>query len=236
MQFYIFDHIVALVFGIIIPILSLNSGKPDAEVISELPPKKHLFYTNGLMLIIGSLLALTAWNFSNRPWAGMGFRQSEISTGVLILIGTVAIVYLLDLGYGYADKAYQKKKLNEISYMVPLNWSEYAHFIFMAIAAGVCEEIIFRGFLVTYTYHFVGELPNGVFLASLIPAIAFGFSHMHQGFWAVLKVSVIGLLLGLIFIESKSLILVVIAHISIDLISGLFTVINARDGSEGVNN
>lgn len=144
------------------------------------------------------------------------------------------MIYALDILYGYLDKAYQRRKLEEVSYMVPLNWREYTHFIFMAFAAGICEEIVFRGFMVTYTYHFVADMPSAPYIASLIPALAFGFSHMHQGFWAVLKVSLIGVLLGLVFVESKSLVLVMIIHICIDLISGLFTVIHAKDGSEGV--
>ena len=95
MQFYIFDHIVAVVFGIVIPVLSLNSGRPDQEIIDLLPPKKHLFYTNGLMLIIGALLALTTWNFSGRPWEAMGFRWPIIDQSVVILLSTIIMIAML---------------------------------------------------------------------------------------------------------------------------------------------
>jgi hypothetical protein len=90
-------------------------------------------------------------------------------------------------------------------------------YIFMCITAGVCEEIIFRGFLITYTKTFFSsDLP-----AVVIPASVFALAHYYQRTLAVIKIFVLSLLFGIIFLESGSLWIVMFLHFAIDLAGGL---------------
>ncbi|MBK9254850.1 MAG: CPBP family intramembrane metalloprotease [Saprospiraceae bacterium] len=66
-------------------------------------------------------------------------------------------------------------------------------------------------------------------VAILIPAFTFGLSHMYQGYRSVLKIVLIAVLFGIIFVWSGSLILAMIIHISIDLISGLSGVVFRKE-------
>jgi len=74
--------------------------------------------------------------------------------------------------------------------------------------------------LIQYLLYLVDDSPNPEFYAIIIPATVFGISHRYQGWWAVVKITSIAVLLGIIYIYSKSLLIVVIIHILIDLISG----------------
>jgi hypothetical protein len=73
-EFNWFDHIFAIFILIVIPALSFRSERMSPDLIESLPPKKHLFYSNGLMLFIGALLVITSWNISERPWSALGIE------------------------------------------------------------------------------------------------------------------------------------------------------------------
>jgi membrane protease YdiL (CAAX protease family) len=103
---------------------------------------------------------------------------------------------------------------------LPSNYKEFAQFSFLAFSAGICEEIVYRGFLVNYLYgHFIDPV-WAYNVAVIFPAIIFGIVHMYQGFKAVLKIAVMSLLFGTIFIFSESLLIVIILHVAVDLLGG----------------
>lgn len=220
MQFNWLDHIFVLFIMVIIPAFSIRTKRLKDMEDFEVPPKKHLFYSNGLMLIIGSLLVLTSWNISERSWQDLGFQWPIINSDLIIPVILIIIIYLSDTLYGLFHKEYRIKKIKELSFLVPLTWKEYSHYIFLAFAAGICEEIIFRGFLVNYLQHFLSDYQYAAIIAITLPAIAFSISHLYQGWWDVLKIFGIALLFGWIFLQTDSLLIIIIIHILIDLISG----------------
>lgn len=229
MDFNWFDHLFAFLIIIVIPALSLKSDKMSEEVIQSLPLKKHLFFSNGLMLIISALLVITSWNISNREWSGMGFSLVDFNIKVIYLCIIIITFYLADIFFGAINKEYDKNKLENLKFIIPLNWKEYRSYIFLAISAGICEEIIFRGFLISYLYHFLSWMDYGNYISVAIPSIIFSLSHLYQGWWAVVKIMFIALILGFIFLYSGSLIPVIIIHIFIDLTSGAAAVIASEN-------
>lgn len=225
MEFSFLDHILAFIILVIFPVLSANNGKPDKELIESLPPKKHLYYTNGLLLIISALLILTAWNIENRSWILLGVRMPEINHIVILAVAAITFIYLLDIVSTFIKKDKKDEKLEDLSYVIPLNWSEFKHFIFLACAAGFSEEIVYRGFLIHYLLYVGNDLQFSEVYAIVIPAIAFAISHRYQGWWAVSKISLIAILLGIVYYYSASLLIVIIIHVLIDIISGIMGVI-----------
>ncbi len=222
MEFNWFDHVYALFLLVGIPILSLRGNQDEEEDVTEfLPPKKHLFYTNGLMLLIGAMLVLTSWNISNRPWHEAGIAWPEYNKTSLILLGLLCGYYLADLVYGWVNRRETAKKISELSFMVPVTWTEFRHFLFLAFAAGIGEEIIFRGFLIPYLTSVLPGWPGQPWIAIAIPAIAFALSHIYQGWWAVIKIAGLAVGFGILFLETGSLLPVILLHILIDIISGL---------------
>jgi len=212
--------------------MSFRSEKISKEMMETLPPKKHLFYTNGLMLIIGALLVLTSWNISDRPWEKLGVRLPDIDYNVITLSFLVIMLYLLDGIYGWINRKHHEDSFKDLQYVIPVNWQEYRHYIFLAFSAGICEEIIFRGFLITYLSFYFSDISNGNIFAIIIPAIVFSVSHLYQGWWAVLKILVLAVFFGFIFMYSGSLVLVIIIHILIDLISGIMGMVNQPGNSD----
>ena len=87
--------------------------------------------------------------------------------------------------------------------------------MFVAITAGICEEIIFRGFLLRYLHVFPWTL--NLTLALLISSVIFGFHHLYQGAGGVAGTAIVGVLFGLLFVLTGSLLLPIIFHGAIDL-------------------
>ncbi|MBK6499644.1 MAG: CPBP family intramembrane metalloprotease [Saprospiraceae bacterium] len=230
MEFNWFDHLVAIILLIVLPFMSIRSEAVNVDTLDHLPPKKHFFYTNGLMLIICALLVLTSWNISDRSWIKLGIQWPYLDGNLLLLIFLVAAIYLSDLIHYQFNKSYKANKIKELSNIIPMTWAEYQHYIFLAVAAGISEEIIFRGFLINYMLTLLTEASYASILSVLIPAIVFSLSHLYQGWWAVLKIMLIAALFGWIFLQTGSLLIIVIVHILIDLISGLTGVLS--DGED----
>jgi uncharacterized protein len=201
-----------------LPFLSMRTGSMEGVKL-DLPPKKHLYYTNGLSLIIAASIVLTAWNLTHRPWSLLGIDWIVNSPIAWIAFGVACFIYLADIWWNlYMSEVTDKDR--SMKDIIPLTTVDFGHYTFLAVAAGVCEEIIYRGFLVPYIAHWFIAYPYAHWIAICLPAIAFGISHMYQGWYSVLKIVLIAVCLGTIFYFSQSLIIVVILHILIDLVSG----------------
>ena len=102
----------------------------------------------------------------------------------------------------------------------------------MAITAGVCEEIIFRGFCIQYFLAWNQDNLLGTWLAILLPAFLFSIGHVYQGYLAVLKTFLMAILLGWVFILTQSLWVPILLHFLVDMISGYLAMIVLRKAKE----
>lgn len=220
LEFSFVDHFLAFLVLVIFPVLSVKNGKADEYNLQFLPPKKDLYYTNGWYLIIAASLVLTAWNLQNRSWSTFGISWPEINQVVIVSICVLALIYLVDIASTFINPDKLDNEYDDMYFIIPLNWQEYKPYIFLSFAAGVSEEIIYRGFLIQYMLFLIDDTSNPELAAIIIPALVFGVIHRYQGWWAVIKISTIAALLGVIYIYSKSIFLVIVIHILIDLISG----------------
>jgi uncharacterized protein len=101
-----------------------------------------------------------------------------------------------------------------ISFMLPIGTQERRWWVALSIAAGICEEIICRGFLMTVAR---GELRMGLLLALLATSTVFGFNHLYQGGRAIVMTALVGLMLGVISILTAGLLLPMLLHAAMDL-------------------
>lgn len=91
--------------------------------------------------------------------------------------------------------------------------------VYLAVAAGVVEELIFRGLALA----FASRLPYGrlVQLAvfHFVSTVLFAGGHWEQGFEGTVRAGAYGLAAGLIYLRLRALPPLVIAHLAIDLIA-----------------
>jgi len=87
--------------------------------------------------------------------------------------------------------------------------------VFVCITAGVCEETLFRGFMLHYLHVFPWTL--NLTLALLISSVIFGLNPLYQGASGVAGTAIVGFLFGLLFLLTGNLLLPFIFHGVMDL-------------------
>jgi uncharacterized protein len=179
-----------------------------------------LIATRGLAL---SLLVLLAWRRAGRPLASLGF---DVPVGKLGLVGFALDV--LFIGCYVSTVQFRRRSIQQLSAirerlrrlrsfeMLPQTSAEFALYPVAAIIGSTCEELLYRGYLIT-----VLTLPLGLPGAVLASSALFGIAHVYQGAIGVVRTMIIGLGFGVGFALTHSLWWLLVAHASANL-SGLF--------------
>jgi membrane protease YdiL (CAAX protease family) len=105
-----------------------------------------------------------------------------------------------------------------IDTLLPVGLLESTLWVAVAISAGICEELAFRG----YFQRQFAWLVHSRWIAVCLQALLFGVSHGYQGVDACARIALFGLLFGLIAIWRRSLRAGMVAHAWTDIAAGLF--------------
>jgi membrane protease YdiL (CAAX protease family) len=179
--------------------------------------------TIGWQLVATAILLLTvrpALLFTPPALGGLfGLREVPAearSMGIAILVGLLAgaAIPVLLLRRQQPGKTVPNP-LESIAFFLPRTREERAWFGAMCVVVGVCEEVIFRGFLIRYLH----DLPLGLGLpgAILVAAAIFGIDHGYQGWKGILGTGVLALLMTVLFFVTGSIWLPILAHALLDL-------------------
>lgn len=228
----LWDHIVAAVICIVAPVLAYSSRRIITEDIRlETEDKIRLYHSNGLLLIVFALIVVTLWRIPGRSVAAMGFTWPEWNGMVILLVIAIFLFYGLDIFFQYGLKRWRNKTLSSrhgaLSF-IPSDKTELLHFGFLAIAAGIGEEVIFRGYLIHYLVYWTGNTSMGIITACLFSSALFAFLHGYQGMMSMIKIFFLALLFSAIFVFSESLLIVIVVHALIDILSGWFGIYLVR--------
>jgi membrane protease YdiL (CAAX protease family) len=101
--------------------------------------------------------------------------------------------------------------------LIPQNASETVVYLLLTLTAGVCEEIIFRGYLQRQFSAFTHSATAGL----ILQAIAFGIAHGYQGLKFMFIIAVFGAMFGLLAAWRCSLRPGIAAHFLQDAAVGL---------------
>lgn len=221
----IFDHLVFLVLAVFLSfegrrryralLAGIDAGRADARVRE---------YRNVLMeeWLLTAVVA-GGWLVLSRGPATIGLMPRNttptlVGYGVTVLI---IVILLLESRLIFGSEKKRQKVRKSIASAVaflPVNHQEKTLFGFVAITAGICEEFLYRGFLLTYL---TGWLPGQpTWLIIVLGGAFFGFAHLYQGAVGVLKTGVVGVLLGGLYWLTGSLWAPMLLHTAIDLNSG----------------
>jgi membrane protease YdiL (CAAX protease family) len=107
---------------------------------------------------------------------------------------------------------------------LPTKNKELPEYLLLCFSAGVFEEIAYRGYLVNYCWYLFDGYNYQQLFAVFLPAAVFSIAHFYQGGKAVIKIFVLAVFFGYLFIFSGSLLVVMILHFLVDAIGGLLTI------------
>ncbi len=107
----------------------------------------------------------------------------------------------------------------EIQFLLPRTGIERLFWVVLSLTAGICEEVAFRGYLIT-RMRILGKNRNWI-LPVFVASIIFGSGHSYQGLGGFIMMSVYGAFFAVLFIRTGSLWPCIIAHFFQDF-SALF--------------
>jgi uncharacterized protein len=103
--------------------------------------------------------------------------------------------------------------LPDFGALIPTNGRERMIFVLVALSAGLCEEVVFRAWLLD-VLHQVGL--GGLALVAVAAAL-FGFAHLYQGVVGVVLTGVLGAVFCALYFASGTLWVPIVIHALIDL-------------------
>lgn len=102
--------------------------------------------------------------------------------------------------------------------LLPKSAAERLAFVGLSVTAGICEEVVFRGFLIPA----IGTAVGSLVVAAVIAAAVFGLVHAYQGFPGALRAATLGALLSVVLLATGSIVPAILAHAAIDVIGGFW--------------
>lgn len=146
---------------------------------------------------------------------GKGWTSVARAAGDLGLALTVFVVIdALELGYARTFGATADPAL---STWLPRGVAERLTWIVVATSAGLCEEVVYRGYLETQLSAFTRRPALGVALQAAL----FGLAHGERGLSVVARFALHGAILGALARMRGSLVPGIVCHVVIDLTGGL---------------
>ena len=180
--------------------------------------------------LLGGAVVLGLWAASGRPWEGLvslGWIPAGwwtvLAWGAVLLSGTLLIAQVTALRGNQAGLSALKQQMAPVEGLLPRTPVELKLFLAVSLAAGVCEEIVCRGYLLAYFDSLVG--PAGAVLAS---SLLFGLDHAYQGAAGILKTGVWGLLYAGAYVATDSLLAPMLLHVVLDVASGVLAYLALR--------
>jgi membrane protease YdiL (CAAX protease family) len=218
-----FDAGLALVLSVLFPVYSWSAYRGFRESVRRSGSAARLREYRATIAIQWGLVLLTliVWLAPGRELPELGFRLHGGVAGWIGLAVTAAAVGFLFYQWfairslDHVGREKLHRQIDSVRDLLPRSGAEYRTFQALAITAGVCEEILYRGFLLAFLSRFVGEWP-AVFIGGAI----FGGAHFYQGIVGCFKTGAIGIAAGALYVLSDSLLWPVIVHAAIDLHGG----------------
>lgn len=233
------DYVLAVVFGIVMPFVSGFRSKTafaELQTAFDSSTKKKFYLGNSFFLFMVAAIIIAVWAFYRRPLAELGLVPAHpvANHAYWWLIGLFILLYLLELVHSLLSPQEMRDTKNQLAEtpFMPTRWQEIPAYLVMCSAAGICEELIFRGYMITFFRYVLAGLPGVSAWAIVVPAAIFGIAHYYQGAKAVFKILVLSVLFGMIFWHSGSLYAVMILHFSVDFIGGITTILLHREVSD----
>jgi uncharacterized protein len=182
----------------------------DLEVL----PRQAAYISSIISLWLLAAVTLIVSSTAGISSSALGFAATPLApfllwTGALTAAG-VGIVLMFHAA-GFRDSELVRQ-------LIPVTGTDRALFLGVSITAGVCEEIVFRGFLLHVLLLATGSLP----LALLLSSGVFGVVHAYQQPLGALRAAVLGAMLAVPLLLTGSIYPAIAAHILIDVLSGFW--------------
>ena len=221
------EHLFVVSLLVVVPIVEVRYDRRLTQFTSS-EGRMTWYRLNIIVLCVLAVAALAlAYPANIFVLANHGSVATWLGAHTAVFLGATALAVAytaLTLAQGFkaaVDRPFRlriAKAMRSMRFMLPVTGRERQWWILVSLAAGVCEEILYRGFV---TQYFSGSLGATVSLGTvgawLTASLFFGFAHAYQGVTGIVRSGLGGLLLGAIAILSGGLLIPIVLHFVFDL-------------------
>ncbi len=206
---------VLLIVGV--PVLSRRSAR--AELVQGIPRTALYFsavVSQWILAAVGALVVFLAWPDGRAiglaPVSGSGFLNWTLLL-VVVSVAGLGLVLLLEKRGWWPEEPEMVRAL-----MPQTRRERWWALLGLAPTAGLCEEFLYRGFLLAEASAWFHSAAWGVAISS----VAFGLAHSYQGLNGMVRAGLLGALLAWPVVQMGSLYPSMTAHFLIDAVALLW--------------
>lgn len=211
-------YLEMLLIGILVffPLIDVINAKFKSQ------SKNIEFIKISISLWIPTIFLLYLYYANILSVASIPYKVTDSWQNILaISLIIIAISYLILLIKSITENKEQKQEVakNFASFIDILPETKNQLLVFtliLSVSAGVCEEIIFRGYLFPLLDGYIGTVG-----AVIISSVVFGLWHIYLGWNEVLRTSIMGAIFCGVYLFTGNIIIPIILHIFIDVYSGV---------------
>lgn len=221
---HLVDHLFIFLLFVVQPIHGAISFRRYIARIEagEAADRARLFREVLVLEWVSLAVLATAWYLLGRPAADLGFVPAGgngfwIGVAIVAALTVFLIVsWRMSLTMSPEEKQKQKESFGNLVHFLPQSDRDLRQFIAVSITAGIVEEIIYRGFVFWYL---APLMPIWAVIA--VSSVAFGLGHSYQGVGGMIRVTIIGLAFGALYVLTGSIWLPILAHAILDALQGI---------------
>jgi len=205
--------ILALTFLLVVlPALAVAQIRMLGETEIERMPA--YVSSAGTLVVLG----IAVWLVGSREGAA-GLGLNPLPVGPLLVWSVVLTLGGLGILLAFQRIAIRLRMGEHpvLRALLPRSPREKAAFAGLSFAAGVGEELAYRGYAIGALAPLIGPP-----LAAIVTSAVFGVLHAYQGRLGILRAGVLGGLLAWGFLISGSLWPAIVAHVLLDVLAGIF--------------
>jgi membrane protease YdiL (CAAX protease family) len=167
----------------------------------------------GVVLVIG-LLSGESLRSLGLPTSTL-FRFNAGWTSYYLSLFVVGSLIGLLLFRKRTPRGKMARPLRGAIHLLPRSRVERTSFVGLALTAGICEEVLYRGFGLAFLHWAMPTVSLAVDV--VVTSLAFGAAHLYQGRSGVTATTIVGALLGAIMAFTGTLLVPIAIHAIFDL-------------------
>jgi uncharacterized protein len=214
---FILMQLMAAYMVLVEPLLRANFYRNLKKQLPVDPNARLLYYRTQVLwelswLVVLVLILIPIQN--PLQWLGLTLpNQLGWVIALALLVGIVLSIYLIKRNPDAL--ANMRQSLEPSAPTLPSTPAERKWFTIATVTAGICEELLYRGFFLSYLRT---VLPgwNWIVLA-LLSGIVYGLSRAYKGWKGILTTALAGFSYSVVYYLSGSLLPAMIFHIMADL-------------------
>lgn len=205
------------------PLYVYLTHEQDKRMLIAEPSKLCGYYRSGILYLCAPaslLIVLVYFNAISLDDLGLRWQWN------LTTLFSCSFLLLLTLYFAFkveklkSDVSQQQellKQLEFVAWFMPKDAAQARYFVLgLSVAAGVCEELLFRGYLLNAL---TDHMP--VYAALIVSSLLFGLGHIYQGWVHVIRAALLGGILGGLYLLSESIVFVIYLHWLLDAYGGM---------------